>query len=238
MTKPVIGITPDFDLGQDGRERYYLNNSYVEAVIAGGGIPLILPGAAHDVDLKEVLSRVDGVLLTGGNDHDPALFGEPKHEKAELLHVHRQQYELAIARNAIQMGKSIMGICLGSQTLNLAMGGTLIQDIPSQIQEPIIHSQKEARSKATHKVSIVKETLLHSIVGLDEIMVNSFHHQAVREPAPGLTISAKAEDGVVESIEGDKKQFRLGVQWHPECLIHKKEHLALFKAFIQASMKK
>ena len=233
MPKPVIGITPDYEI-KETKERYYLNSSYVKAVIAGGGIPLILSGLDTDDDFLQMIDLIDGLLLTGGNDHNPALYHAQAHEKTSPLPEKRQDYELRIARTALTLGKPILGICLGCQTLNIVHEGTLIQDIPSEVTTDILHSQKETRNIPTHKVLISKDSHLYRIIGTDALLANSFHHQCVGQPGEKLSIAAQAEDKIIEAVESTQGKFVIGVQWHPEELIHIPEHLSLFKALVAA----
>ncbi len=236
MKKPIIGITPDFET-KDNRDRYYLNNAYSKAIMQAGGIPLILTQQAQAEDYRDAVSLIDGLLLTGGNDHNPSIYQDEKHEKTQVMHEIRQDYELNYFREALQKKIPVLGICLGCQTINVGMGGRLIQDIPSQVESTIIHSQKETRNTLTHKVFIDKPSRLYQILGKDEIQTNSFHHQAVRQPGKGLVISAKAEDGVIESVEADDNRFILGIQWHPEELQEHEGHSLLFKAFVSEAVK-
>jgi putative glutamine amidotransferase len=236
MKKPIIGITPDFD-SKDNSGHYALNNVYNLAILKAGGVPIAITQQACKEDYQEVIAHLDGLLLTGGNDHNPALYNEDRHEKTFIMPETRQEYELSYFQEALKRDIPVMGICLGCQTINVGLKGTLVQDIPSQITTPLIHSQKESRDTRTHKVIITKGTLLHKILGKTEILVNTFHHQAVKSAGEGLIIGAQAPDGVNESIEAEDGRFILGVQWHPEWLVEQEEHLALFKALVKEAAK-
>ena len=244
MKKPVIGITCDFSMvppakkGMKPRGRFAVGRSYVKAVIEAGGIPMLLAGAANPKDVEQQIELLDGIILTGSADHDPKLYGEKKHPKTKLMHDVRQQYEIQVGKMGMKSNKPILGICGGCQALNIVNGGSLIQDIPIIIGTPIIHSQKQGRSVLTHDVYIDRNSRLFQIIKKDKIKSNSFHHQAVKKVANGFKVAACTKDDIVESIEIQNKRFVLGVQWHPEELTAHKEHLALFKALIEAAKSK
>ncbi|MDI6782482.1 MAG: gamma-glutamyl-gamma-aminobutyrate hydrolase family protein [bacterium] len=243
--KPIIGITGGFDGGKrkdslrPNRELYYLNRSYVLAIQKAGGIPLVLPPLDDLADIDKVLNKIDGLLLIGGHDIYPEVYGAKKvHPKTETLEWLRQEYELALTKRALKQGIPLLAICLGNQMLNVAAGGTLIQDIPSEVNNPLIHSQKEKRDKLTHWVTIDKSSILYRIVKQEKVQSNSFHHQAINRVAPGFKVVAKSDDGIIETIESTDSKFRLGVQWHPEELIKYPNHLALFKALVKRAKHK
>jgi putative glutamine amidotransferase len=208
-TKPIGGLM-----------RVRLNEAYVEAVRAAGLTPLVVP-PLPPAELDPILDVVQGVVLTGGEDIDPAEYGEPRHPATTDPHARRDQCELALARRARERNIPTLAICRGIQVVNVALGGTLVQDIPSQSPSDINHDQSEKRAARLHDVHIEPDSLLHEAIGATDIAVNSSHHQSVARVAPGLRVTARSPDGVVEGVEwtGDD-WWMLAVQWHPEELIH------------------
>ncbi|MFB3896771.1 MAG: gamma-glutamyl-gamma-aminobutyrate hydrolase family protein [bacterium] len=244
MIKPIIGITSSYDGGKrkdtirKNRETYYLNRSYVLAIETAGGVPLIIPPIEDATQVDSVLATIDGLLLTGGYDIKPEVYGAKKvHPKTDTLEWLRQNYELVLTKRALKRDIPIMAICLGNQMLNVAAGGTLIQDIPSEIKNPLVHSQKERRDVLTHWVAIDKPSKLYQILKKNKVQSNSFHHQAIDQVAPGFKVIARTTDGVIEAIESKDTKFRFGIQWHPEELIKYHQHLQLFKNLVQYSAK-
>src|SRR5579862_7499162 len=185
MRKPIIGITCDFDIvppkkkGMKPRERFSLTRAYVQAVIEAGGVPVLLAGGGDGAGTRQQLARLGGLLLTGGMDHNPKLYGQKKHPKTDMLPSVRQEYEIEIAKLAMKTELPILGICLGCQTLNIINGGTLIQDVASLVKTKIIHRQKENRDVETHEVQVDKSSRLFQIFGKEKVRANSFHHQAL-----------------------------------------------------------
>jgi microsomal dipeptidase-like Zn-dependent dipeptidase/gamma-glutamyl-gamma-aminobutyrate hydrolase PuuD len=194
-----------------------ISNAYINAVIKAGGSPVLIPLTNDTKVLDEILSGIDGLILSGGGDIHASFFGEKLHPAVESYDLERDNYDLALVKIAAAKHIPILGICRGQQLINVAFGGNLIQDIPSQVPDSkIIHSQSEERETGTHKITIKPGSLLHEIIKQDDIPVNSFHHQAVKTVAPGFEAIAFAEDGVIEAIESTEGNSILGVQWHPE----------------------
>ena len=216
-TAPVIGLTGNF---QDGN--CMLAEGYYQSILKAGGTPFIIP-CYDDADaLINTLEKLDGILLTGGADINPLFFGEEPVKELHGINPRRDRQELLLTRLAADRQIPILGICRGIQTMNAAFGGPLYQDIHSQMEGTRIkHSQELDRSYASHTVTIEKDTLLHNLFKADTIAVNSFHHQAVKEAAPGFRVCARATDGVIEAMESTEYKSMLGVQWHPECFILK-----------------
>lgn len=237
MKTPVIGITLDSeDPGKYSKFPWYaLRRNYAGAVARAGGLPF---GVAHEADLAETyLNHMDGLLVTGGNfDLDPSLFGAPDRHRTVKTKGARTDFEMALAKGALARDMPVLGICGGQQLLHVALGGTLIQHIPDEIPDALAHEQPNPRDEPGHQVEIVTGTLLHDIVGLDVLPVNSAHHQAAKDEPDGLRINARAPDGVIEGIEASAKQFCLGVQWHPEFAINEGD-VRIFAAFIDAARK-
>jgi putative glutamine amidotransferase len=230
--QPLIGITCSYDQTE---RRFSLPEAYVEAVINAGGLPVVLPGHESIKKAAPYLASVKGLLLSGGGDVDPVYFNEEPTPALGEITPARDKFEIMLIKTALKKNIPLLGICRGIQVLNIACGGTVIQHIPNKIKKPLKHSQAAPRSHPTHKVSILKPSLLASILKTQNSMVNSFHHQAVGSPAPDFMVNAVSSDGVIEGIENPRFRFVLGVQWHPECMV-KNDVLSrrLFKAFIDA----
>ena len=216
-TAPVIGLTGNF---QDGN--CMLAEGYYQSILKAGGTPFIIPCYDDTDALINTLEKLDGILLTGGADINPLFLGEEPVKELHGINPRRDRQELLLTRLAADRQIPILGICRGIQTMNAAFGGPLYQDIHSQMEGTRIkHSQELDRSYASHTVTIEKDTLLHNLFKADTIAVNSFHHQAVKEAAPGFRVCARATDGVIEAMESTEYKSMLGVQWHPECFILK-----------------
>jgi len=192
-------------------------DAYVNAVLEAGGTPILIPLINDEKVLEEIVARIDGLILSGGGDIYSPLFGEELHPSVESYDLERDRCEMALVKQAAERQMPILGICRGSQVINVAFGGSLIQDIPSQVPESTVnHNQEETREVPTHSVRITPESRLHQITQAEQIMVNSVHHQAVKSVAPGFKAVAWSEDGVIEAIESTEEKVLWGVQWHPE----------------------
>lgn len=235
MKTPVIGITIDSEEpGTYSKYPWYaLRENYAGAVSHAGGLPIVLP---HEPDLAEqYLEKIDGLVVTGGDfDVDPALFGAAVRHETVKTKSKRTQFERAIIDGALAADMPVLGICGGQQLLHVVLGGTLIQHIPDEIENPLAHEQPNPRNEVGHRVTVEKDTLLFDIVGETEIEVNSAHHQAAKDAPPSIKINAVAPDGVIEGIETTQHRFCLGVQWHPEFLITSSDE-RIFAAFIDAA---
>jgi putative glutamine amidotransferase len=236
MPLPVIGLTLDSEKpgGYSKTHPWYaLRENYCAAVATAGGLPILLPHAPEQADAY--LDRIDGLVVTGGAfDVDPAIFGAAARHASVTTKDRRTAFELAITRSAVARDMAVLGICGGQQLLNVALGGTLIQHIPDEVAGALAHEQPNPRTEPGHEVRVAPGTLLHRIVGAERLPVNSAHHQAVKEVAPGLIIDATADDGVVEGIEDPRRRFCLGVQWHPEYAISEGDN-RIFAAFVAAA---
>ena len=221
---PVIGITPCRRLPD-----------YLESVRRAGGEPRVL-----QVDAKVSLAGLDGVLLTGGGDIDPAHYHETPRAKTEAPDPARDGFELQLARLALADDIPLLGVCRGLQVVNVAAGGTLIQDIPSEVTQALGHEVDHPLNAIAHEVWVVRgstlSTLLQEQLGEGEVLqVNSRHHQAIKQTAAGFEVSATAPDGIVEAIERPRARFCIAVQWHPENFWRTGEFRGLFEAFVKAS---
>ncbi len=231
--KPLIGISCSYD-HKEGR--YFLAEAYVKSIIKAGGLPVILPGAAGITEVGTYLASLQGILLAGGGDVDPAYFDEEPQPGLGEITPERDKFEITLIKGALRKKIPVLGICRGIQVLNVACGGTVIQHIPAEIKKPLKHSQNAPRWYPTHEVFIEKSSLLGQVVKTDTLKVNSFHHQAVKETAPGFKVSSFSSDGIIEAVENPKYQFLLGIQWHPECMTEKDDKSRmLFSAFINAA---
>jgi putative glutamine amidotransferase len=222
--KPRIGITPCTAMAD-----------YVKSIERAGAEPVEL---SNDDDPAAILNRVDGVLLTGGLDVDPGLYGEAPHPKTEAA-PDRDRFEVPLSRTAVAQGIPLLAICRGVQVLNVAAGGTLVQDIPSAIRSDLAHSIDRPKDQIAHEVRVTAGTRLAEALGpgtpLDACSVNSRHHQSVGRVAPQFVVAAVSSDGVVEAIERPDAQFCVGVQWHPENFWRTGEFASLFAAFVDAA---
>jgi len=235
MAQPVIGLTLDREPpgGYSKTHPWYaLRENYCSAILAAGGLPILLP---HEpAAAASYLGLIAGLVVTGGAfDVDPALFGATSRHQSVTTKDQRTAFELAITNGALAADKPVLGICGGQQLLNVALGGTLIQHIPDEVPSALEHEQKNPRTEPGHAVHIEKGTLLHRITGVEELAVNSAHHQAVRDLGPGVIVDARAPDGVIEGIEDPRRRFCLGVQWHPEYGLSEGDK-RLFVAFVNA----
>ena len=213
--------------------RVRLNEAYVDAVRAAGLTPLVLP-PLDPHELEAVVSAVSGVVLTGGEDVDPAEYGAARGPRTTVIHRRRDKCELALVRLAHERRLPTLAICRGIQLVNVALGGTLVQDIPSECPSPIDHDQSNEREMRVHDVSIEPQSKLATAVGQTLISVNSSHHQALARVAEGLRVTAKAPDGIVEGAEWVRDDWwMLAVQWHPEELVRDAAEWdrGLFRAF-------
>ncbi len=213
--RPIIGITGNFSDGN-----CTVADGYIRSVLAGGGTPLIIPPYDKSEVLQNTLDHIDGLLLTGGGDINPLFLGEEPLKQLGGINHRRDRQELLLTRLAADRQIPILGICRGIQIMTAALGGTLYQDIYSQTDASVKHNQNLDRSYPSHTVSLKEGSILRSIFGnMETLPVNSFHHQAVKEAAPGFNVCAQANDGIIEAVESTEYKSMIGVQWHPECMI-------------------
>jgi putative glutamine amidotransferase len=228
MKKPRIGIAADRP------KRLPKYQASVE--LAGGEVTALYPDSIQ----PDALDHLDGLLLTGGGDVDASEFHDINHPTVHHVNRPRDQMELRLTREAFTRGIPVFGICRGMQVMNIAQGGNLIQDIPDETKTLLVHadSDSSSRQNLVHEVSVQEGTLLHRILGMDRVGVNSFHHQAVKDLGKGLIATAWADDGVIEGIELPDSRYFLGVQWHPEEFVdHGAIFHSLFESFVNACKK-
>lgn len=236
---PVIGITC-VDILPEQAERSVkigLNQTYVRAVSRAGAVPLLIPHLTDEPRLHVLFDRLDGLLLSGGEDVDPLFYGEQVHEKCRTIARQRDEMEMTLARWAMAEGRPLLAICRGIQLLNVALGGSLYQDIQAQIPGAERHDWYPGypRDHRPHPVTITPQTRLARIVESPSLPVNSLHHQSLKGIAPGLIVTALAPDGVVEAVEATEHPFAVAVQWHPEELADNDPVAQrLFDAFVAA----
>jgi len=210
--KPLVGISSGFEEGY----RLCVSQAYAYSVERAGGIPVVLPLLKDSVVVEDVVARLDALVMTGGEDIDPARYGEPVWNETVEVNPVRDTSDLLILRAALRRGMPVLAICRGIQALAVCCGGSLYQDIPTQVEGTIGHSRGELE-EPLHSISIDHSSRLYKMLGTDSVMVNSFHHQAARDGSLVLRVSAVAPDGVVEAIENETV---LGVQFHPEKMIY------------------
>ena len=228
--KPIIGVTCSYD---NEKDRYFLSQAYIKTIEEAGGIPVIFPNL-NAGNIQHLSEQVDGFLFTGGDDVDPFYFGEEPSTFSGEITPGRDVFELELARIVMGGLKPVLALCRGIQVINIAAGGTILQDIYSQRTKPLKHIQKAPRWHPTHKIDIKPESKLAQILDAAEVRVNSFHHQAVDLVAPGFIVSATASDGIIEGIENTEHPFMIGLQCHPECMWEKDSRfLGLFISFIK-----
>ena len=228
MTRPTVGLNCDVD-----EDEAAVGLLYIDAVVRAGGTPLLLPPSEPGL-LDELLAVVDGVVLIGGRDYDPRAYGQEPHPATKLVDPRRDRFDRALAAALMDSDIPTLGICGGMQLLNIAAGGDLHQHIPDALPGASVHSRRKG-DNPRHMVNIEPDSLLRRLVGSETLEVNTSHHQAVRRVGDGLRVVARSRDGVVEAIEGFGKPFLLGVQWHPERLLERAEHLAIFEGLVEAA---
>jgi putative glutamine amidotransferase len=242
--RPLIGVTtsevrrkkdakplPQGDLRQP---EVVLGMTYSGAVEEAGGVPVVLP-PLEDSDVAPLVDHLSGLCVSGGPDVDPAFYGAKPHPKLGPVETRLDAFELAVTRRADAVGIPVLGICRGSQVLNVARGGTLHQHVPDVSDGSVAHRQTISGRKTTHDIRIEPGSRLAEIVGSEDLDVNAFHHQAVDRLGRGLRAVAWAADGIVEAIEADGEALYLGVQWHVETLVHFPRHARLFEALVDAA---
>lgn len=230
--KPLIGVTP---LHNPKRNTVWLHPDYAAALESAGALPVLLPLTDDRAVLAQLAQRLDGLLLSGGHDVDPERYGEELLPCCGPLSPAKDRMELGLLAEFLRLDKPVCGICRGLQVINVYFGGTLWQDLPTQHPTAVLHNQQPPYDLPVHAVSIQPGGLLHTIVRRSQLAVNSYHHQAVKVPGPGLTVEARSEDGLVEALSLPAARFLLATQWHPENLCRTDRcSAAILQAFVQA----
>lgn len=235
MKKPLIALMPLWD---KEKNKYWMRFGYAELIKESGGIPVMLTFTDDEESVKEIAQHFDGFIFTGGDDINPAYYGAKKLPECAEDCEQRDSLEFALFKEVIKTDKPILGICRGMQFLNVALGGTLYQDIPTQHKSDVVHRQEKPYDEGVHYVNVAPYGLLYNIIGTEKLMVNSLHHQAAEKIAPSLAVCASAPDGIAEAVYMPQKAFVLGVQWHPEMNFKKEEtSRKIGKAFVEACLK-
>jgi putative glutamine amidotransferase len=238
-TRPLVGINADFvPAGKHNAAQIRLNAGYFDAVLAAGGLPVILPPLAKEAEIDAYLDRIDGIVLSGGLDMDPRKYGQPTHPSVQPMPERRDDNDRILVRRVVQRQVPVLAIGVGMQQLNVACGGSLLLHLPEEQPRALPHYDPTCRGPHRHAVLLEPNTRLDEIYGGGEIRVNSSHHQAVRQVGARLRVCALAPDGVIEAIESvDAGWFCVGVQWHPESDTASALDMQLFECFIQASLR-
>ena len=244
MPRPVIGVamqTLPAKPGGDLPTCWIMGRRYVQALCSVGAIPWLIPLLPQDPEtMNDIFDRLDGVFLTGGVDVDPSCYGETRHPKCGATDPDRDAIEILLLQHAIKTGKPLLAVCRGIQILNVACGGTLYQDVAAQVPAAMKHDyfptlEQPSRNYLAHEIAVKSGTRLGSILGESIALVNSMHHQAIKDLAPNLLPNAYAPDGIIEGVESKTSQFLLAVQWHPEELAETQPGMKrLFTSFIDA----
>lgn len=228
MEKPIIGIVPLFD---EYKDSYWMLPGYMLSIEKCGGIPIMLPLTTNKGNIKELTKYCDGFLFSGGHDVNPNLYKEEKSNKCHNICVERDEMETILFEEIIKEDKPLLAICRGIQIINVLLGGSLYQDL--QTQKGLNHVQKPPYDINFHKVDIIKDTPLYNLLNLNEIGVNSYHHQAIKNLAFNLKPMAVSKDGLIEGVYLEDKKFVWGLQWHPEFNYEKEEtSIKIIKEFI------
>lgn len=231
-SRPRVGV-PWRTVKQERARDLRLNRDYLRAVRAAGGRPVQVSLLSSPAKLNQIAKTLDAIVLPGSPaDVNPKLYGANRHKKAAKPDARRENTDFALLAHAIPAGKPVLAICYGTQSLNVHLGGSLIQDIPSELRRPLVHSHSDHHADATHPVRI-KSGRLAKLAGRAKVKVNSLHHQSVRRPGRGLRVTARAPDGVIEAVEGTRGPgWVVGVQWHPERMPHDALARKLFKRLV------
>lgn len=229
--KPIIGILAEIDIEQNTK----VQNTYIKVIEESGGIPILLPYVTASQTMEYFVNICDGFLFTGGADIDPKRYGEQPKDTCGIIQYFRDEFEFNMFQMVIQTSKPIFAICRGAQLINVALGGTLYQDLPSELPTQIAHRQREEKFSPSHEVRVLGNTPLYQMTGAERICANSFHHQAVKTLGNGLEVMAIADDGVVEAFYLTGQRYLCAYQWHPERLYAiDADNRRIFDDFIKA----
>lgn len=237
MSKPVIGINASIGGSDHETPSIMTRANYVDAVVLAGGTPVVLPPVMEPTVVIQQMALCDGFVFMGGPDINPARYGATAHPTTVRLPERRETYDFRLIGAVLEAKKPFLAICLGCQEINVAFGGTLIQDIAAETNSPVRHSWKQNPYTARHDVVIESDSSLGRLLACTRLSTNSAHHQAIRELGAGLRVAARCEaDGLIEAVEVvGYPTLGLAVQWHPEYLTAEPEHRALFEALVAAA---
>lgn len=233
MKRPMIGVLPLVD---EERESYWMLPGYMKGIEQAGGIPVMLPLTTDKLIIGQLAQTMDAFLFTGGQDVSPSIYGEASLPECAAPCEQRDQMECMLMSAVLELDKPVLGICRGIQFLNAVLGGTLYQDLPTQHASSVEHHQSPPYDIPVHSVNICRNTPLHALLQTDELRVNSYHHQAIKELSPRLKAMAVSEDGLTEAVYMPERKFVWAVQWHPEFSFEKDDTgRKIFKAFVKAA---
>ena len=227
---PKIGLIANIE----NDLRLNVHGAYGRSIEMSGGVPLLLPYIEDEKIIDAFIDICDGFLFTGGADVDPHYYGEDKKDTCGETEPNRDKLEMVVLKKVIEKDKPILGICRGLQIINVVMGGTLYQDLPTEFKTDIVHKQTEAETEPSHSIIIEEGTPLDRLVGKKVMTGNSFHHQAIKDLANDLAVSARASDGIIEAVFAPDKKYLRAYQWHPERLYRFEDNRVLFDDFISA----
>lgn len=233
MKRPVIGLTTD---SSDSEERYLSTITYATAIEKAGGLPVLLPFAVDHALIPQYVDLLDGICFTGGNDMNPVRYGEEWHPKVAKMDERRETFEFALIAEVEKRRMPALGVCFGSQLMNVHRGGSLIQFLPDQKPGSLEHRRIPGNDPTRHPVKLDTSSILGRAIGKSDVSVNTYHKQAMKTIGKGLKVIATAPDGVIEAFEDPTFPMFVAVQWHPERLIDEAEHLAPFKLLVSKSI--
>lgn len=238
-TRPFIGLNADFIAGtKTSKPHLRLNQGYAEAVLTSGGLPVLMPMLEKDAEIQAFLDQMDGFILTGGLDMDPRRLGLPRHHAAQPMHERREERDRLLVKAVIERQMPVLGIGVGMHQLNVACGGNLYMHLPEDCPRTMPHCDPSCSGPHRHLVNMKAGSRLEEIYGGLELLVNSNHHQAIKQVADTFHIAATAPDGVIEALEAlDPNWFCIALQWHPEADSSSALDLQLFECFIQAAVR-
>jgi len=232
--RPIVGINMNVTQREGSTTASFsLTSTYVDAVVAAGGVPVLLPAVVTDEHVAEYCRLVDAFVFVGGPDINPKRFGQEPHATWNPIVERREEFDFKLMAAALETKKPVLAVCLGMQELAVLGGGDMVQDIPSLTDSTIDHRPEAGATHLAHDIAVVPGTKLHQLLGSDTLKVNSLHHQACSSTGPGMIVSARAPDGIVEAIEVPDHPFAIGVQWHPEFLAPSSDpHARIFGGLI------
>jgi len=237
MSAPLIGITPSRITIESGISRLFVSEAYTQRLINAGSLPVIIPLGLSHRQMDSLLNQLNGILFSGGGDINPSRYGNAPHPLVSEIDDERDELEVCLVHRLVESVTPFMGICRGIQVINVALGGSLYEDIRDQKTGSLNHQYGNIKKRdyLAHSISLDGTSLLADILGKTETRVNSLHHQGIKELAARLIATAHAEDGIIEAIEVPEHPFGIAVQWHPECLPEVIPMQNLFKAFVSAA---